>query len=60
MQKTKKMLALLLVLVFSFALLIPTASADTFSDVPSTYRYYDAINSLVANNILNGYEDGTF
>ena len=37
-----------------------TAFAADFSDVADTYSYNDAIDELVALNIVNGYEDGTF
>ena len=60
MQKTKKMLSLLLVVVFAFAMMVPTAFAAQFSDVPESYRYYEAIENLAARGIINGMGDGTF
>lgn len=33
---------------------------ETFSDVPSTHLNYDAINYIQAQNIVQGYSDGTF
>lgn len=60
MQKTKKMLSLLLAVVFAFAMMVPTAFAAQFSDVPETYRYYEAVENLAARGIINGMGDGTF
>ncbi len=40
-------------------LLIPTTFA-TFSDVPTTHPYLEAINYAQENNIVNGYKDETF
>lgn len=34
--------------------------AATFSDLPLTHPQYQAINCLYENNVLSGYEDGTF
>ena len=36
------------------------AFAGPFSDVPQNHWSLDAINSLTAKGIINGYEDGTF
>ncbi|MBE7036690.1 MAG: S-layer homology domain-containing protein, partial [Ruminococcaceae bacterium] len=60
MKKAKKLLSLLLAFAMVFSLAIPAAFAADFSDVPSNYQYYDAVQSLVARGIINGYEDGTF
>ncbi len=60
MRKMKKFLSLLLVVVFALSMMIPTASAAQFSDVDSTYRYYNAVENLAALNIINGMGDGTF
>ncbi len=60
MQKTRKILSLLLAVAMLFSLAIPSAFAADFSDVPETYQYYDAVQSLVARGIINGYDDGTF
>jgi Phosphodiester glycosidase/S-layer homology domain len=37
-----------------------TSDAPSFSDVPSTYKYYKEISSLTSQSIINGYPDGTF
>ena len=37
-----------------------TAFAADFSDVEATSTYKNAIDELVALEIVNGYEDGTF
>lgn len=60
MQKTKKMLSLLLALVFVFAMMVPAAYAEQFSDVPQSYRYYNAVENLAAKGIINGIGDGTY
>lgn len=60
MRKMKKFLSLLLVVAFAMSMMIPTASAAQFSDVDSTYRYYDAVENLAARGIINGIGDGTF
>lgn len=61
MQKAKKILSLLLAVLMLSALAVPSAFAVDFSDVPESYQYYDAVQSLVARGIVNGYneEDGT-
>jgi len=53
----KIMLKKLIVLSITFLLFISTSSASSFSDVPQDNI---AINWLSENNIINGYEDGTF
>ncbi|MBQ4516176.1 MAG: S-layer homology domain-containing protein, partial [Clostridia bacterium] len=60
MRKMKKFLSLLLVVAFALSIMIPTASAAQFSDVDSTYRYYNAVENLAALKIINGMGDGTF
>jgi len=37
-----------------------TFSTDPFTDVPENSQYYTAIEYLRTNNVLKGYEDGTF
>lgn len=56
---TSLVLALALVLTSAISLV---AFAETFNDVPSDYQYAKAINELVAEGILEGYEneDGTY
>jgi hypothetical protein len=53
MKHTKKLF------LITTLLLIPTTFAD-FTDVPKDYPYYEAINYAKENNIVNGYDDGTF
>ena len=36
------------------------ASADPFSDVPRSHWAYDAVNSLAAKGLIDGYPDSTF
>lgn len=60
MLKTKKMLSLLLAAVFAIAMMVPTAFAAQFSDVPESYRYYEAVENLAARGIIDGMGDGTF
>ncbi len=60
MQKKKKLLSLLLAVVFLLAMMVPVAYAEQFSDVPQDYRYYDAVENLAAKGIINGIGDGTY
>jgi len=46
-------------LIATLAFFIPT-TALAFSDVPEDHPNYTAINYLKDNNIIQGYEDGTF
>lgn len=56
MKTIKSILATLLVLTF-----IPTAFAQTtFSDITEQELYPDAIQFLYNNQVVKGYEDGTF
>lgn len=36
------------------------AFAKSFPDVPTTHKYYDAINALSDQGVISGYPDGTF
>lgn len=64
MKTFKKLTAMAVALVFVFTSLVgATAFAEDdsiFSDVPETNSYYEAITSLVADGVINGYDDGTF
>ncbi len=63
MRKTSKIVSLLLTVVMILGIAIPlTVSADdlSFSDVPSTHMYHEAIMNLVAEGIINGMGDGTY
>lgn len=57
-KKTCKILAFCL--SFSLLIAVPVANASTFSDVPYTHPYSDAISFLQSNNIVEGYADNTF
>jgi|GEM_PF-3395368 len=56
MRNLKKSLALVLVL----AMVLTTVSGATFSDVPTTHEYSEAIDMLDDLGILTGYSDGTY
>ena len=60
MQKAKKIMSLLLAIAMLAVFAVPSAFAVEFSDVPESYQYYDAVQSLVARGIVDGYTDGTF
>jgi len=62
MKITKRVLSLFVATMMLFSLAVTTVSATDFSDVPENYQYDDAIQSLVARGIINGYEeaDGTY
>lgn len=48
--------AIILKNAFGFA----NASTSYFNDVPSNKHYYNAINSMAAENITSGFSDGSF
>jgi len=53
--------SLLVVMVFVFLTATMTAAfAGPFSDVPKKHWAYEAVNSLAAKGILEGYSDGKF
>lgn len=63
MRKTSKIVSLLLTLVMILGIAVPmTVSADTlsFTDVPASHQYHEAIMNLVAEGIVNGMGDGTY
>lgn len=61
MQKTKRILSVLLAAFMLFSMMVPMVSAAAdYSDVPTTHKYYKAITNLSVYGILNGFEDGTF
>lgn len=55
-----KYLPFFLTFLFTSSLLFTSAHAEVFSDVNSTSPYYDAINYVKTNGIVDGYSDGTF
>lgn len=54
-QLTALCFALLLSTVFAF-----NTNAASFSDVPTSHRYYKEITTLADLGVIKGYEDGTF
>lgn len=56
----KNVLAAFLVLAMLLSVEVVPASAKTFTDVGNTYDYYEEVSSLVALELLAGYEDGSF
>jgi len=60
MQKTKKIISVIVAMLMVLGIMVPMASAAEFSDVASTHKYYTAISNLSAYGILNGFEDGSF
>ncbi|MDW0108855.1 S-layer homology domain-containing protein [Sporosarcina aquimarina] len=57
----KKLMMAVAIIVGSFVLAIqPAAAAAGFSDVPASNRFHDEIQYLVGQEIITGYEDGTF
>lgn len=59
----KKRRAFIFVLLFSILLtgiLSRPAAAMTFPDVKATDAYYDAVQKLYDNGVVDGYPDGTF
>lgn len=43
-----------------FGTINPTQAASEFRDIPSSYPYKEAIDSLVTKGVISGYADGTF
>ncbi len=64
MKSRNRSIAFMMTLVFVFTSVLSfsatLAGAASFTDVAETSAYYEAINSLVGNGVINGYEDGTF
>ncbi|ADQ15447.1 S-layer homology domain-containing protein [Halanaerobium hydrogeniformans] len=57
-----KKLTITISLILIFALAVPALGADhgSFTDVPDDHWAYDAINSLVAAGVVEGYPDGEY
>ncbi len=47
-------------LVGTSFLIVSSVSAQSFNDVSTGSKYYNAIETLANANIINGYDDGTF
>jgi len=60
MQRTKRIISVIVALLMVLSVMVPMASAAEFSDVATTHKYYTAISNLSAYGILDGFEDGTF
>lgn len=56
----KKSLSLVLALVFVLGIAGTAFAANPFSDVPAKHWAYDAVNKLVKDGVVDGYNDGTF
>ncbi len=54
----KKFLALTLISLLIFS--VTAFSANKFSDVPSDSPFYEAVRNLAEQDIISGYDDGTF
>lgn len=55
MIKMKKIIA-----IAFFIAMFPLNTFAAFSDVPASHQNYEAINYVQAENIVKGYEDGTY
>ena len=55
-MKIKVLISSIVVIGFSFNFTF----ASSFSDLSSSHANYDAIEYVKSNNIVNGYEDGSF
>lgn len=60
MKKTTRIMSLLLTLAMIITMAVPMTVSAAFTDVDSKHVYYEAINNLSAEGILNGFEDGSF
>lgn len=60
MRKTTRIMSLLLTLAMIITMAVPMTVSAAFTDVDSNHVYYEAINNLSAEGILNGFEDGSF
>ncbi len=60
MKTSKRILSLLLVMVFVLTATFTTPVFAAFSDVAETDAFSGAVSNLSTLGIINGYEDGTF
>lgn len=60
MKTSKRILSLLLVMVFVLTATFTTPVFAAFTDVAETDAFSAAVNNLSSLGIINGYEDGTF
>lgn len=60
MQRTKRIISVIVAMLMVLTVMVPMASAADFSDVASDHKYYTAISNLSAYGILDGFEDGSF
>lgn len=56
----KGWIVVLLILLLSSSLAVSAQTERAFSDIPSTYWAWAEIQSLVQENVVQGYPDGTF
>ncbi|MBQ3181886.1 MAG: S-layer homology domain-containing protein, partial [Clostridia bacterium] len=60
MKKTTRILSLFITLAMIITMAVPMTVSAAFTDVDTNHNYYEAINNLSAEGILNGFEDGSF
>lgn len=60
MKKTTRIISLFLTLAMIITMAVPMTASAAFTDVDQNHSYYEAINNLSAEGILNGFEDGSF
>lgn len=60
MKKTIRIISLLVTLAMMITMAVPMTVSAAFTDVDANHSYYEAINNLSAEGILNGFEDGSF
>jgi competence protein ComEC len=57
----KKLSFVLIALTMLVSIFVPQASANSnFTDVPETYSFYEEIMYLSGEEVINGFNDGTF
>jgi len=60
MKKTTRILSLFITLAMIISMAVPMTVSAAFTDVDVNHNYYEAINNLSAEGIINGMGDGTF
>ena len=56
----KKLISALLIIAMVLSFTVFAFAAERFSDVPSTHKHFEAIESLADLSIINGYPSGEF
>lgn len=59
-NSVKRIISFLLVFMLAFTGFINQANAASFTDTSQSYRFYDEINYLSNEGIINGFPDGRF